>query len=768
LYAKSVGDQQAPLLKEPEELVERWHQHFYELLNQPGSIDEGVLTQFLPEEMVVHEGLETPFTEEEVYIGLAAMNNNKAPGEDSRPIEFYNFAESKLLVPTLTKCFNEALQSGVVPSQWKDVIISILFKKGDKRDCNNYRGLSLITHIGKLLERLIQNRLLPFAENNNVFPESQHGFRPDRSTVDAIYVSRLVSGSAKEHQRPLYKCFVDLTKAYDKVDRETLWKVLALRGIPPKMVQLIRALHIGAQARVKVSGNLSSPFQLERGLKQGSVFAPLLFNIFFGAIIEATRKKALKFGCKFNYFKAGDILDANMGLSEAQKNRKRSCIALMELLFADDAVLMADSLEELQQIVDAFVLVTDAYGQEVSIKKTEVMIVNGTSEGVEVCIKGKKLNVVNEFKYVGSTESSDATMDREIDIRIQRMAAAYRKLTKNIFASRYIKTRTKLQTYCTVVLANGLYGCATWNTTAEHMRKLEGWQYKTLRELLGYDWKDFVSYSDILQITGKIGHRIFPLEIEIRSARLRYLGHVQRMQDRHRLPFIALHSHVAIGKRRKGSPCMTYRRVIKDDMVAFNISTKTWEKDAMNRVEWRTQLHKAKEGNYVVWCCKREEERAARYEAKGQTMTEALTGELPRAMQGRRQKTSDQIRRRWHVLDGECAVYDEVHIVVLRGINIVTNRGGRERKKKTTKVDAPKRKKKPPDSHTSRERQLIAALRRAMTDPLGVVCWSEQQADVFFTPGWKWKADRRIVSSLALACIDCGPVVRNELSSFIS
>jgi hypothetical protein len=71
---------------------------------------------------------------------------------------------------------------------------------------------------------------------------------------------------------------------------------------------------------------------------------------------------------------------------------------------------------------------------------------------------------------------------------------------------------------------------------------------------------------------------------------------------------------------------MTYRRVIKDDMVAFNISSKPWEKDTMNRVEWRTQLHKAKDGNYVVWFCRREEERAARFEAKGQTMTEALTG----------------------------------------------------------------------------------------------------------------------------------------------
>jgi hypothetical protein len=172
------------------------------------------------------------------------------------------------------------------------VIICILFKKGDVRDCNNYRGLSLITHVGKTLERAIQNRLMPYAEANKLMPESQHGFRPDRSAVDAIFVSRLLSSSSLEMQRSLYKCFVDLTKAYDKVDRSTLRKVLLLRGIiPPRLVQLIQALHCGAQATVRVDGAMSEAFNLERGLKQGSVFAPLLFNIFFGAIIEFTRKR---------------------------------------------------------------------------------------------------------------------------------------------------------------------------------------------------------------------------------------------------------------------------------------------------------------------------------------------------------------------------------------------------------------------------------------------------------------------------------------------
>jgi hypothetical protein len=98
-------------------------------------------------------------------------------------------------------------------------------------------------------------------------------------------------------------------------------------------------------------------------------------------------------------------------------------MSIMELLFADDAVLMSEMVENLQNIVDAFVEVTNAFGQEVSIKKTEVMDTNAQvhANPFSIFIKGKKLNVVHEFKDVGSTETETAKLDREVDIRIQRM-----------------------------------------------------------------------------------------------------------------------------------------------------------------------------------------------------------------------------------------------------------------------------------------------------------------------------------------------------------
>jgi hypothetical protein len=120
---------------------------------------------------------------------------------------------------------------------------------------------------------------------------------------------------------------------------------LLLRGIPPRLVQLIQALHCGAQATVRVDGAMSEAFNLERGLKLGSVFALLLFNIFFGAIIESTRKRVQHLGVKFKYKEGGNVFNVN----ELKRKKDIVEMSIMELLFADDAVLMSDTVENLQK-----------------------------------------------------------------------------------------------------------------------------------------------------------------------------------------------------------------------------------------------------------------------------------------------------------------------------------------------------------------------------------------------------------------------------------
>ncbi len=107
-----------------------------------------------------------------------------------------------------------------------------IFKKGDKAACGNYRGISLLSTTGKVLVHVLANRLLPLSEE--VLPESQCGFRPSRGTADIIFTARQLQEKCREQRQPLYMAFIDLTKAFDMVDRMGLWSILSSYGCHDK------------------------------------------------------------------------------------------------------------------------------------------------------------------------------------------------------------------------------------------------------------------------------------------------------------------------------------------------------------------------------------------------------------------------------------------------------------------------------------------------------------------------------------------------------
>ena len=137
-------------------------------------------------------------------------------------------------------------------------------------------------------------------------PEEQNGFRSNRSTTDMMFVIRRLQKLARKKRISLYVCFIDLTKAYDSIDRTLLWTVLARFGVPQRMISVIRQFHDGMRTCVRLDDGVCSEwFAVEQGLRHGCVLAPLLFNIFFAAVIHVayTRFEADK-----------DIMDALVGL----------------------------------------------------------------------------------------------------------------------------------------------------------------------------------------------------------------------------------------------------------------------------------------------------------------------------------------------------------------------------------------------------------------------------------------------------------------------
>ena len=263
-------------------VVARWSEHFQKLLKVPGDIDHEALDN-IPQRIIKTSLDEIP-TMDEMAKAIAGLKDGKAPGGDGIPAEVWKHGGDNLF-SRLHQLITNAWEVGSVPQAWKDASIVTIYKKGDRTDCGNYRGISLLSIAGKIFARILLNRLSTHI-TPEVVPETQCGFRGNRSTVDMIFCLRQLQEKCIEQDRPLYMVFVDFSKAFDTVGRTGLWQLLRKYGCPEKFTTMIEALHTGMMANVSVGGEVSESFSVTNGVKQGCVLAPTLFSIFLSAMLD--------------------------------------------------------------------------------------------------------------------------------------------------------------------------------------------------------------------------------------------------------------------------------------------------------------------------------------------------------------------------------------------------------------------------------------------------------------------------------------------------
>ena len=372
-----VKDENGVLLRDKGEILQRLARFFSTLLNT----NSPKLNPAIIEE--VQQRPAAPTTEDLVPLGsdptlvetrraIRGMHNWKAPDPDSLVVELLEVDEPA--DPIVPERFHaiivEVWNGGEVPQQWKDATIKVLYKKSDRSNCNNYRGISLLSHAGKVLRKIVANRLSDYCEAHGILPDEQCGFRPEQSTVDILFVVRRLQDLARRRRIPLYMCFVDLQKAYGSVDRELLRKVLAQAGVPEEMVAVIRQFHDGMQAQVRMDdGELSDWFEVTQGLRQGCVLSLLLFNIFFAAAIEVV---LVRFSEDDTILKDLVYLEEEAGV-EAGTLLERARRAVWGMLYADDAGVVSRYREGLTRIMTTIVEVFGAFGLTVSEKKAETL-----------------------------------------------------------------------------------------------------------------------------------------------------------------------------------------------------------------------------------------------------------------------------------------------------------------------------------------------------------------------------------------------------------
>jgi len=393
---------------------------------------------------------------------------------------------------------------------------------------------------------------------------------------------RRLSELAREFRTPMHAAFVDFRKAFDSVNRDVLWSLLLARGVAPKLVALIQDLYRDCAAKVTVGGHASNWFPMTSGVRQGCRMSLTLFIVFMDFLARLLIQH-----CQEHNFTGVSFAYRINGQLVSPPSHADTHTSILLLLYADDLVLLADSAEDLGLALRVLEEIAACWGMCLNYGKTEAVVFGAQSapEPAPIQLQHGQVKWSTHFRCLGSIVEHTVQQQREIDTRIRMAGLAFRNLNASVFKHHGVALATKMRLYKAIVVPTLIYGGAeTWALTQAQEQQLDVFNTSCLRRILGIRLgPDVISNADLYARCDQA-----PISALLRAHRLRWLGHVARMDPAsstvHQLLFAKAPSHH--NGRGRGAPQTTWPRAVWHDLGLLSRQA-SWLQDCQDRSIWR-------------------------------------------------------------------------------------------------------------------------------------------------------------------------------------
>ena len=500
----------------------------------------------------------------EMDRAIKKLKRKKTPGEDLVAKEIF-MAMSREEREKVLKMLEICRMKSEFPKGWKETELRWIYKKADPTRIKNYRPIALTDTLYKIYTRIMTERLERAVEKFGLITEVQQGFRSDRSCLAAVMTMSIIMARRleKTKEKPFYVAYIDISKAFDTVSHEQLWKILEKTGIKGTWLDNLKELYKNNFLRSFTPEGKTSKIRMERGIRQGCPLSPLLFALYVNPIAMAMEKI----------------------------NKKKDKEPAM-LMYADDMVVWGDTEEEIKEKLETAMTTMQSLGLQMSTEKTELQhnkwtIPSKEGGALRLEVNGKETEIeyqpVNKpIRYLGIW--STATMETERGL----------ELLKDKMEERLNRVKGTKSNPCTKVNLIKSRIISTWNYTTAiqdiERTEIKKWE-EAFYEAIAVGEFHRVRKQMVYESRQKAGFGMTKLSEEYDINRLRTISQImeagERIKGRGQTPWAQKLLLEELSKSQPGrKPCL---RVIEEMQGLLKNLDLTMEKTEEKYKRWSEQ-----------------------------------------------------------------------------------------------------------------------------------------------------------------------------------